>query len=216
MITADHGMANIAPSPDAGRAYPLLFFGRDLARAGIGDVMMLSAGTLETIALPGDAPSSLDAKSGELLARIRALALAQPEIAEAWYRLSNPADGGDRYTVGSAHPDWHADHPRMGELLLVARPGYAFADPFTAHAAGMSGMHGGPDTMHIPIIVTGGYPRLRGRVVDLDGPIPQASNPDIGATAAYLLGVRLPRLLSGRAIPAPLVGRVLREAFRDD
>jgi hypothetical protein len=213
MITADHGMASVAPNPDAGRPYPLLFFGRVLARAGIQDVMTSSAGTLETIALPGAAPTALDAAHGALLARIRALALAEPEIAEAWYRLPNPADGGERYTVARAHPEWHADHPRMGELVLVARPGYAFVDPFSAHAAGLSGMHGGPDTMHIPIIVTGGDPRLRAQVVPVDGPIPQASNPDVGATAAALLGVRRTRLVNGGAIPAELAGRVLREAF---
>jgi hypothetical protein len=41
-----------------------------------------------------------------------------------------------------------------------------------------------------------------------------AENPDIGITAAWLLGVRKPRMSSGKVVPEHLAGRVLREAFR--
>ncbi len=54
-------------------------------------------------------------------------------------------------------------------------------------------------------------PAIRSQVVAADASV-QAENPDLGATA-WLLGVRMPRTLTGSAIPQDLTGRVLREAF---
>ena len=63
--------------------------------------------------------------------------------------------------------------------------------------------------------MTGGHARLAARGT-IAPTVPWPSNPDLGATAAMLLGVRQPRRLNGRAVPAALAGRVLREAFRED
>ena len=212
MITADHGMSSVMPNWNAGVRYPLVLFGRELARAGFDDVMPVSSGPIETIALPGSAPESLNGRDAQRLAEIRKLALAQPEIAEAWYRLPNPSDGGDANTLAHAHPEWHLEHPRAGELILRAKPNYHFGDPFSPHLGGIEGNHGGPDEAHIPIIVTGGDPRIRSQVVEGNATT-TAANPDLGATAAWLLGVRMPRMVSGQEVPKELAGRVLHEAF---
>ena len=212
-VTADHGMQSVAPDPARGRSYPLILFGRELMRAGLDGVLALSRGGIESIYVQGRAPSALDVTAGEQLAAVRRLALTQPEIAEAWYRLANPADGGDAYTLDQAHPDWHLDHPQIGEMVLVARPHFQFGDPFEPSTAGVLGNHGGPEQSWIPILVTGGDVRVRAQVVAAEAAIPQATNPDIGATALWLLGVRATRQVSGRPVTSGLAGRVLREAF---
>jgi hypothetical protein len=213
MITADHGFVPVHPDPAAGRPHPMIVFGRELARAGLNEARVVGGGPLETIVLPGPAPRETSAADGARLAEIRALALAQPEIDEAWYRLPNPADGGDAHLLERAHPDWRMGHPRAGELLLLARPGHYFADPFSPSTTPIRGNHGGPDTARIPILLTGGHPWLRAHVVAPGGPVAQAENPDLGVTAAWLLGVRAPRTLEGKPVPRALAGRVLAEAF---
>src|SRR5262249_42505881 len=148
------------------------------------DVTAFSNGGVEFVSFPGTPPQRLDAAAGERLKTIRALALSQPEIAEAWYRLPNPADGDDAFTLEHAHPGWRLAHPRVGELVLVAQPHFTFSDPYSPHILGLVGDHGGPGQSHIPILITGGDPRIRSQTVDPAGPIVQAANPDIGATAA--------------------------------
>jgi hypothetical protein len=55
---------------------------------------------------------------------------------------------------------------------------------------------------------------VRAQIASVEGPTPQAANPDLGATAAWLLGVRMPRTIDGKPVPNELAGRVLREAFQ--
>ena len=217
MITADHGFTSVEPNvAEEAAPYPVILFGRELQREHLTGVTAVSDGLIETLALPGDAPTALVGDTASMLARVRALALAQPEIAEAWYRIPNPADGGDATTLATVHPDWRMDNPRLGEIVLVAKPHHQFVDPFSTRLASFVGMHGGPDTARIPVILTGGWPRLRTReVTEADGVAP-AANPDLGVTAAWLLGVRAPRLIHGAPVPLLLAGRVLREAFTDD
>jgi len=210
MVTADHGMQSV--EPDASRRYPIVLFGRELARAGLTDVWPLTSGGIEYVALAGKAPATLDHGQAERLRAVRALALAQPEIAEAWYRLPNPADGGDANTLARVHPDWRLAHPLAGELVLVAAPNCFFADPFSPHLGGLAGEHGGPGQRAIAILVTGGDPRLR-PAASGDTTGRTAANPDLGQTAAWLLGVRQPRFVNGGAVEEHLRGRVLREAF---
>src|SRR5439155_591034 len=81
--------------------------------------------------------------AAEPLARVAALARAAPGVAEVLARLPVP----DVPTLGAVHPDWHLDHPRTGELLLVAAPGHQFVDPFDPVEAGLLGNHGGPEDL---------------------------------------------------------------------
>jgi hypothetical protein len=211
MVTADHGMQSV--EPDAARPYPIVLFGRELMRAGLTDVRAISSGGIEFVALAGKAPAALDGADARRLRAVRALALAQPEIAEAWYRLPNTEDGGDTYTLSRAHPDWRLDNPRAGELVLVAVPHCFFADPFSPHLGGLAGEHGGPAQRTIAILLTGGDPRLRLAAAFHEADHRAAANPDLGQTAAWLLGVRSTRFVRGGAVPDDLRGRVLREAF---
>ena len=100
----------------------------------------------------------------------------------------------------------------FSQAMIVAAPHCFFADPFSPRVAGLAGDHGGPAQRAITILVTGGDQRLRA------SPLPPAetgvaANPDLGTTAAWLLGVRQPRFTSGRPVEEHLRGRVLREAF---
>jgi len=216
ILTADHGFQSIEPRRDVRNFYPLVFFGRELSRAGLLDLIPVSAGGMEFVSLAGAAPRTLDGSSAERLRDAQTLALAQPEIEDACYRLPNPADGGAAFTCDVRHPTWRLDHPHTGELVLTTRPHYTFADPFGTRALGLAGDHGGPGQSSIPIIVTGGDPRIRAQIVEPGGAIQSAENPDVGATAAWLLGVRAPRTITGRAVAETLRGRVLSEAFRRD
>jgi len=211
LITADHGFRLLQPDLSAGPPYPFIFLERILQRAGFNDVETITNGNLELLALRGRAPRALDDQTGAVLKRIRALVLADPNITEAWYRLPNPLDGGDAFTVSRAHPEWRLAHPRAGELFVVANPNYKFVDPSTSLQ--LIGDHGGPEQSYVPIFVAGGEPRIRKQVLSSGGALPPAENPDLGATAAWLLGVRMPRMIGGAEIPQQLAGRVLREAF---
>src|SRR5206468_3910577 len=64
--------------------------------------------------------------AGETLARVAALARTASGVAEVLARLPVPGVP----TLHAAHPGWHLDHPRAGELLLVAASGHQFVDPF--------------------------------------------------------------------------------------
>jgi predicted AlkP superfamily pyrophosphatase or phosphodiesterase len=214
-VTADHGMESVAADRAAARPYPLVLFGRELLRNGFDDLIPLSRGGIESVFLPGAAPAALDAQSGERLARVRRLALDQPEVAEAWYRLPNPADFGNDATLAHAHPDWHLDDPQAGELVLVARPHCHFGDPFDPSTAGLLGNHGGAETQDIPLIIAGGDPRVRAQIIAGDARTPPVTNPDIGATVLWLLDLRPTRTLSGAPVPDALAGHVLREAFSE-
>ena len=214
-VTADHGMQSVAPDPGGGRPYPLVLFGRELLGNGFVDLIPLSRGSIESIFVPGPAPTAFDGSVGARLAAVRRLALAQPEVAEAWYRLPNPDDGGDAATLAHAHPDWHLDDPQAGDLVLVARPHCHFGDPFEPSTAGLLGNHGGAEQEDIPLIVAGGDSRVRAQVIAAGAAHAPATNPDIGATALWLLGLRSPRTIAGSEVPAALAGRVLREAFSE-
>src|SRR5262249_14067486 len=162
--------------------YPLVTFGRELQRADIRDVVLQSSGGLEFVALRGGEPRRLSGTAGDELKRVRALALEQPEIVEACYRLPNPAGRDEAHQCSHEHPDWRFDHPRDGELVLVARPGQSFADPYSPRLLALRGDHGGPGQTSIPIVIAGGSPHLKSATIDANDGVPPAANPDLGAT----------------------------------
>jgi arylsulfatase A-like enzyme len=207
MVTGDHGLSPIERSVQD--EHPALSFGQVLSRAGIEDVAAVSNGTIEFLYLRGPDASSAPLRR-ERLERIRALALQQPEIAEALDCLPESAAPARPTQVDIAHPEWRLSHSRAGEMLLVARPGHVFADPSDPAADEIRGSHGGPANVEVPIIVTGGYPQIRSQAIT-EGR--QAENPDLGMTALHLLGLPEPRFTSGQPVPVQLRGRVLDEAF---
>ena len=142
----------------------------------------------------------------ELLKRMRAAALANPNVAEAFYRESNPADGGAAHTLAGARPGWRLAAPRSGDLVVTTKAGAAFSDPsFSSNP--IPGNHGGPQTRDNFLAVVGGGPFVRqalppgtpGPLFDdtLQNPM-QAENVDPAPTAMGLLGLFPPKDSAGR------------------
>jgi arylsulfatase A-like enzyme len=135
-------------------------------------------------------------KPGAIEATV-ALALRHPEIAAVYARTPRPG--------APAFPgEWGIDHPRSGDLLLVARPGATFVGGAGDPTRGFRGNHGGPGERRVPFVVVGGHPRLR-RAPAGARPAPA----DFAATAAAVLGVEPPRRLDGGTVDAADRGRVL-------
>jgi len=213
IITADHGFCSVEADPKSKRPYTVINFGKELHKNGFDRIVPISNGGIELLYLRG-----LDAKADRLtpeqaktLKAVRTLALQQPGIAEALYRLPCIEDGGDKYTITKVYPHWHLSHVRNGEIFLIARPGYHFSDPFSRRRAALKGSHGGPRETFIPVIITGGYKKIKDQIITA----PQAaSNADLGATTAWLLHLRQSRKLNGSNIAYELRGRILSEAFK--
>ncbi|HUE31063.1 MAG TPA: alkaline phosphatase family protein [Verrucomicrobiae bacterium] len=196
-VTADHGMSAVGPTPE--RPQPAISLGAALREAGVGGDLLVGDGGVEHVyAERVTASATAAGDAAETLARVAALARAVPGVVEVLARLPVPG----LPTLRAAHPDWHLDHPRTGELLLVAAPGYQFVDPFDPGEASLRGNHGGPENLAVPLVVTGGWPGLRAA--------PRATPPpgavDVAPTIAVLLGVRAPRLLDGHPVPPGRAG----------
>jgi hypothetical protein len=124
-----------------------------------------------------------------------AIARTTPGVAEVLARLG----GTEVTTLAAAHADWHLEHQRVGELLLVAAPGYQFADGTESL---LPSNHGRPEDSEVPLFVTGGSPAI---VAARDGTEPPALV-DVAPTIATLLGLRLPQRVDGHEMPAAVVG----------
>jgi predicted AlkP superfamily pyrophosphatase or phosphodiesterase len=143
-----------------------------------------------------------------LLKRLRDKAVAQGFVDEALYRLPNPVDGGDRFTLDAVHPGWHIAGERTGDLLVTAKTMQSFGEPVNP----LNGNHGAPQTLdHAFAIVSGGgqvrQQALAGRqAARFDDTLlnpRQAEQVDIAPTVMALFG---------QAPPADNQGRVLTEA----
>ncbi len=207
IVTADHGFTAVGPTAE--RPYPLITFGRDLLRARVGGVHLVDDGPVEHVY--ADAVAAGAGEVGEAaatLARVAEVATATPGVAEVLARL--PVS--DVTPIESAHPDWHLAHERTGELLLVARPGYQFLDPFDPDDAGLLGNHGGPETLAVPLVVTGGAPQLTAAPAGA----PPPASVDVAPTVARLLGLRAGRRADGSAVPPELAGRPIGAVFAEE
>jgi arylsulfatase A-like enzyme len=107
--------------------------------------------------------------------------------------------GSETPALDAMHADWHLGHQRTGELLLVAAPGYQFAN---AADPALPGNHGRPEDTDVPLFVTGGSPAIVGVKKDAEPP----ALVDLAPTIATLLGLRLPRRVDGTAVPAADAG----------
>ncbi len=191
VITADHGFDTITNPPI--RIADLLSARRLAGLQAVGD-----GGTGHVyVESPAD-----PARDGAKLAHARRVALEHPGIAEALYVRPNPADGDARYAVGTVHPDWHLEHERSGELLVVARPGWVFVDG-SKEEAKLIGNHGGPAERRVPAIVVGGAPSAGGPDCR------RVSAADLGRTVQWCLGLPEVQRLDGRPIAEDGRGRVL-------
>jgi hypothetical protein len=154
----------------------------------------------------------------ELLKRMRAQALATPGVQEALYREPNPADGGTANTLAGAHPAWHVDGARTGDLLVTHTPGGAFSDPGSFDNP-LTGNHGGPQTRDNFFAVTsgGGGVKKQSLAGNMDAFFDdtlsnpnQAENVDVAPTVMGLFGLQPPRDNAGRFLTEAFNLRALR------
>jgi hypothetical protein len=124
------------------------------------------------------------------------IARGTPGVAEVLARLA----GTEVTPLATAHADWRLGHQRVGELLLVAAPGYQFAD---GTEAALPGNHGRPEDTEVPLFITGGSPAI----VGAQGGAGPPALVDVAPTIASLLGLRLPRRVDGSAIAPADAGR---------
>jgi hypothetical protein len=124
------------------------------------------------------------------------VARATPGGAEVLARLP----GTTVPSLASAHADWRIGHQRVGELLLVAAPGYQFAN---AVEPALPGNHGRPEDLDVPLFVTGGSPAIVSAASGTETP----ALVDVAPTVASLLGMRLPRRVDGGALESGETGR---------
>jgi hypothetical protein len=127
--------------------------------------------------------------------RAAAVARATPGVAEVLARL--PGTGAS--ALAAVHGDWRIAHQRLGELLLVAAPGYQFA---SASDPALPGNHGRPEDADVPLFVTGGSPAI---VSARRGTVPPAIV-DVAPTIASLLELPLPRRVGGAPVAAEDAG----------
>jgi arylsulfatase A-like enzyme len=205
IVTADHGFTSLVPTAE--RPNPVIALAPALARDGIAGVHLVADGGVEHVyadAIAADATEAGGAAS--TLGRVATLARSTTGVAEVLARLPVP----DVPAIAVAHPGWHLQSQRAGDLLLVAAPGYEFVDPAGDDAA-LRGNHGAPGELRVPLVVTGGSAALRAAP---DGtPAPVAV--DVAPTVAVLLGLRLPRRVNGDAVPEASVGHVMRAVLAE-
>ncbi len=205
IVTADHGFTDLAPTAE--RPYPVISFGRDLLRAEVTGVHVVADGGIEHVYADGLAADASEAgDAAARLARVAEVAHGVPGITEVLARL--PVTGVP--SLETLHPDWHLGHPRSGELLLVAAPGYEFLDPFDQADACLRGNHGGPGEATVPLVVSGGSERLTRAPAGTAPP----SAVDVAPTIATLLGLRPPRRVDGTPVAAGETGHAIAAVLR--
>lgn len=190
VVTADHGFDTVTTP---------VRFGDALAAARLrGFEAVGDGGTGHVYLIDRTRPERDAAK----LAAARQVALAHEDIAEALYLRSNPADGGQRFTLDAMHPDWHVSHERAGDLVLIAKPGRVFLDG-SIEESKLLGNHGGPAERRVPAIVVAGAPA--------PGPpsCGEITPADLGRTVQSCLGLPEAARLDGRSVPPRDRGHVL-------
>ena len=144
VITADHGFDTMT--------HPPIRFAEALDASNLTGLHVAGDGGTGHVYLEAASTPSRDAAK---LASARRVALAQPGIAEALYLHPNAADGDARFTIATVHPDWHLEHERAGDLMLIAELGYQIVDG-SSEEGKLIGNHGGPGERAVPAIVLGG------------------------------------------------------------
>ncbi|HLY37966.1 MAG TPA: alkaline phosphatase family protein [Candidatus Binatia bacterium] len=203
IVTADHGMSAVGPPVSLGAA---------LGAAGVRGVTVVADGGVDHVYV-----DALDRRAtgidgdARLLRRVASVARRVPGVSDFLGRLPC-VRCRDVALIDAVHPDWHVDHERTGELLVVAAAGQQFADPTAAGDAGLLGNHGGPQDRDVPLIVTGGWPGLRAAAAGTPSP----DLVDVAPTIEALLGLRAPRRVDGSAVPERDAGHPLAITTRTD
>jgi predicted AlkP superfamily pyrophosphatase or phosphodiesterase len=207
IVTADHGFADVAPSP--ARPSPAVSLAKVFAAAGVGGVHLVADGGIAHVYGDGVREDARDVGAAEAaLARAATVARETPGVSEVLARL--PVRGVR--TLAEVHPDWHVGHERIGELVVVAAHGYEFVDSGDDADARFRGNHGSPAELGVPLVVSGGWSGLRSAPAGARAP----TSADVGRTILTLLRLRVPRRLDGAAVPDALVGRPIADVLSAD
>ena len=136
---------------------------------------------------------------------MRAIALAQPGVAEALYREPNPLDGGKTHTRRAARtPNGTRLGPRSGDLFAVANPGVGFGEPSPVEPTRSPATTAPRRPADNFLAVTGGSELVRPGTVTGEGPASNPVNVDLAPTVMGLFGL---------FAPEDSRGRFLRRAF---
>lgn len=191
IVTSDHGF-----QPAAMSAADAIDLAARLEAEGVRGVRFAADGGVGHVyveELPAGAAAI--GRAGPLVERVAAVARQTPGVAEVLARLPGTAVA----SVAAVHADWRVEHPRLGELLLVAAPGHQFTN---GRGGILPGNHGRPEDAEVPLFVTGGSPAIAAAGADV-----RIALVDLAPTIAELLGVRLPRRVGGDAVPGADAGR---------
>ncbi len=189
-IVSDHGFDFSLPTSFV-NLQPLLPPGVSAIQSGGTDHLYLEDGN--------------DPAGPAKLAAARAVALANPGVADAWYREPNPIDPDP---AGRLPEALHANHENLGDLVVNARLGWRFSDPLPISNP-IPGNHGHVGTRRNTFMVGGGAPFVRrGQVIEPSNPDPsllenlpeQSENVDIAPTVLWLLGRSAAQLVQGRIL----------------
>jgi arylsulfatase A-like enzyme len=192
IVTADHGFDDVRPTPE--RPEPTIGLAERFAAAGVSGVHVVSDGGVAHVYADGIGAKTIDARgAATALGWAAAVAWREPGVAEVLARLPVPGVP----TLADVHPDWGLGNERVGDLVIVAGPGYEFVDAPDPVSGGFRGNHGSPREMRVPLVLTGGA--LDATRVALVAP---PSSADVGATIGVLLGLRSPRRFDGQAVRA--------------
>ena len=240
IVTADHSFSWQGPPP-ANRIDLASLFGADPAvvATGEGFAVVSSGGAAQvTLTGVGISATSLTPSQETALQRMRELALQQPGVSEAWYRLENSLDPGN--TLAANRPDWHLDDQRAGDLLVTALAsgpttgplnptgtgtnafevasgaGFTLASPASATGV-IPGDHGHPGARHIPFIVLSGGDHVVDQMIPATGAVNEgddtAASPGQAENVDVAPTVAWIYGLDPSAVMPAASGRALSEAF---
>ena len=217
IITADHNFGDTETPTNK------VFLDTELANLGPAPFEVVSHGGSASVYLTDVAPgaTTLTEEQQQTLKAMRERALATEGVVEALYRLPNPLDGGNDFTVDSVHPEWNlGGTQRMGELLITGAEDYQLAATLLDDDNAVPGHHGHPTDRHIPFIVASGGTYVKDQAIAASGEtneaddtasLPeQAENVDIAPTVAWLLGIDPPRQNQGRRLAEAFVKHPLK------
>jgi ectonucleotide pyrophosphatase/phosphodiesterase family member 5 len=190
LVTADHGFDQVAPSPTVPK--PEIDLATILEKAELDGVVVVTDGGVAHVYAETDPPDD------DVLEDVAEIAAKTPGVAEVLSRI--PVDD-DVPLLAKAHPDWHVDTPRIGDLLVVAAPNHQFVAADEIH---LRGNHGSPREQAVPLAVLGGHPTAKALK-----PTSDTTLADVGATVGALLGIRPARRLDGQPIKPSSFGQPL-------
>jgi hypothetical protein len=127
--------------------------------------------------------------------KMRQTLLDVPGVVNALYRRKNPLDGGKKFTLAKARPDWGLGGPRTGDLVVTTALGVGVLDTSEANSLPLNplpGNHGSPLTRDNTFLITGGSDVLR----QGESSVP-AINTDVNPTAMRLLNRKAAKTVQG-------------------